>query len=289
MTNVNDKPSGLPELLSRGETLVIPSMYDGISALLVKEFGFEAAYIGSYGTGATKYGLPDVGYISAEDMADQVRRLCDIVDVPIVVDGEGGWGNPVHVARAVRLLERSGAAATHLEDHEFGKHITQTPRLLAVEAATDKVKAAVDARESSDFLIIARTDAAHVEGPEAAVDRLLAYQAAGADALFIAGNLDEPAWKRLRDSSDAPVLITDLPGLTAADLGALGASAVVYYGLAHIAATQGIRRAFAELAETRATLRASEELGGIQGVIGYDSFLGIDEVRRLASAYGLLD
>ncbi|MGN6126477.1 MAG: isocitrate lyase/PEP mutase family protein [Humibacter sp.] len=285
---MSTKTPDLRSLLQRKE-LVVPSMYDGISALLIKEFAFNAAYIGSYGTGATKYGLPDVGYISVEDMADQVRRLAPIVDVPVIVDGEGGWGNPVHVARAVQVLQRAGAAATHLEDHDFGKHITNTPRLISVTMAVDKLKAALDSRLSEDFLIIARTDAAQTDGPKEAVERLLAYDEVGADALFISGILDQPAWKELRGSTDKPIFITDLPTLTAADLFASGASAVIYYGITHSAAAHGIRKAFTELTTTGATLQVAEELGGIPGLIGYDSFLGIEEVRRLAHAYGLID
>src|SRR3984957_20948409 len=90
--------STLRELIARHHPLVVPSIYDGISALMLREFGFEAAYIGSYATGATRYGLPDIGYIGLEDMADQVRRLAPLAEVPIIVDGEGGWGNPLHVA-----------------------------------------------------------------------------------------------------------------------------------------------------------------------------------------------
>lgn len=275
--------------LCESEPLVVPAVYDGISAQLFKEFPFEAAYIGSYGTGATKYGLPDVGFVGAEDMADQVRRLAPILDVPIIVDGEGGWGNPVHVARAVRLLQRAGAAATHIEDHEFGKHITWTPRVISVSAATDKIKAALDARLSDDFMIIGRTDASSTEGPQAAVDRLLAYEEAGAVALFISGVLDAAAWQRLRNEATKPILSPDLTGFTTAELGAAGASAVIYYGTAHLAATVGMRKAFTELATTGSTSQAAEEWGGNDGLMAYDSFLGVDDVRRLATTYKLLD
>jgi 2-methylisocitrate lyase-like PEP mutase family enzyme len=123
----------------------------------VHKLGFQAAYIGSYATGATKYGVADVGYIGLEDMANQVRRLAPLVSVPVIVDGEGGWDNPLHVARAVRVLERAGAAATHIADHVFGKHITMRPTLLSVDQAVDKIKAALDARDSTDFMIIGRT------------------------------------------------------------------------------------------------------------------------------------
>jgi 2-methylisocitrate lyase-like PEP mutase family enzyme len=279
----------LRELIARHHPLVVPSIYDGISALLLREFGFEAAYIGSYATGATRYGLPDVGYIGLEDMADQVRRLAPLAGVPIIVDGEGGWGNPLHVARAVQVLERSGAAATHIEDHDFGKHITDKPRIVPVKTAVDKIKAALDARDSEDFLIIARTDSSGIEGPEAAVDRLLAYQEAGADGLFIAGLLDEPSQLRLKTESRVPVVTTDFPWTTPEDQAKDGADVVLYYAVAHMAATAGLRAAFSTLAAEGSTKSLQEGWGGIPGIRAYDDFLGIPAVREKAGQYGLLE
>ena len=279
----------LRELIASRHPLVVPSIYDGISALVLREFGFEAAYIGSYATGATRYGLPDVGYIGLEDMADQVRRLAPLAGVPIIVDGEGGWGNPLHVARAVRVLERSGAAATHIEDHEFGKHITAKPRIVPVKTAVDKIKAALDARDSEDFLIIARSDSSGSEGPEAAVDRLLAYQEAGADGLFIAGLLDEPSQLRLKTESRVPVFTTDFPWTTPEDQAKDGAGVVLYYAIAHMAATAGLRAAYATLAAEGSTQSLQEGWGGIPGIGAYDDFLGIPAVREKAAQYGLLD
>jgi 2-methylisocitrate lyase-like PEP mutase family enzyme len=217
----------LIQLLAGQKPLLVPSIYDGISARIVNQLGFQAAYIGSYGTGASKYGVPDIGYIGAEDMADQVRRLAPVVQVPIVVDGEGGWGNPLHVGRSVALLERAGAAATHIEDHDFGKHLTRGPRCLPVNIAVDKFKAALDARASEDFLVIARTDAAGVEGSEAAVDRLLAYQEVGVDALFAAAELDQAAQERLTREARVPIVMLNFPGCTPERVADLGGSMVI--------------------------------------------------------------
>jgi 2-methylisocitrate lyase-like PEP mutase family enzyme len=275
----------LRALIAEHSPLVVPSIYDGISALLVKELGFEAAYIGSYATGATRYGVPDIGYIGLEDMADQVRRLAPIVDVPVIVDGEGGWGNPLHVARAVQVLERAGAAATHIEDHEFGKHITMKSRVISVGAAVDKIKAALDARRSDDFMIIARTDSPGIEGPDAAVDRALAYQEAGADGLFVAGLLDDASHARLRKESKVPIFAPDFPQHSAADHARQGADVVLYYGLAHISAKAGMKRALEVLKRDESTVSMESELG----VLGFDEFLGIEAAREKAKQYGLID
>jgi 2-methylisocitrate lyase-like PEP mutase family enzyme len=279
----------LKELIAARKPLIAPSIYDGISAGVLRETGFEAAYIGSYATGATKYAVPDIGYIGVEDMADQVRRLAPVAQVPLIVDAEGGWGNPLHVARSVQILERAGAAAVHIEDHEFGKHIVSNPRIIPTKFAVDKIKAALDARASDDFLIIARTDSPGTEGPEAAVDRLLAYQEAGADGLFYAGLPDKAAQARLVAESRVPVFGVDFPGQTAAGLAAQGVDVVLYYGISHLAAAAALRNAFTVLAREGSTVSLEESLGGIPGIIGFDDFLGVPEAKEKAGQYGLLD
>ncbi len=263
--------------------LVAPSIYDGISALLVHRLGFRAAYIGSYATGATKYGVADIGYIGLEDMADQVRRLAPLVAVPVIVDGEGGWGNPLHVARAVRVLERAGAAAMHIEDHVFGKHITIRPTLLGVDQAVDKIKAALDARDSPEFLIIARTDSSYSEGQDAAVDRVLAYQEAGADGLFVAGVLDSDHQAHLKAAARVPLFTVNFPGLSAADH---DADVVLYFALSHAAAITGMRTALEALAGEGSSVSADDAL---ESVADFDVFLGIEQARAEARAYGLVE
>ncbi|MGW2054264.1 isocitrate lyase/PEP mutase family protein [Streptomyces sp. NPDC001840] len=279
----------LRALMAAENPLIVPSIYDGISALAFREHGFKAAYIGSYGTGATRYGLPDIGYIGPEDMADQVRRLAPLVQVPVIVDAEAGWGNPLHVARNTKLLEQAGAAALHIEDHVFGKHITRKPTIVALDTAVDKIKAALDARDSEDFLIIARTDSSQSHGGVEAVRRLLAYQEAGADALFLAGMLTPEEWKTLTAEARIPIVVCDSPGVSAAEFAELGAGVVIYYALAHMSATPAMRAAYAALAAEGSTVSIEESWNGVQGVLGYDAFLGGDAVRAKAEQYGLLD
>lgn len=275
----------LKTLIAESHPLIVPSMYDGISALLIKQLGFDAAYIGSYATGASRYGVADIGYIGLEDMADQVRRLGPIAEVPIIVDGEGGWGNPLHVARSVKVLERAGAGATHIEDHDFGKHITLRSSVISTQQAADKIKAAVDARNSENFLIIARTDSSGVEGPASAVDRLLAYQDAGADGLFIAGFLDAESWVRLRTDARVPIYSPDFPQHSAADHADQGADVVLYYGLTHIAAKAGMLEALETLKRNSSTVSIESRLS----VSGFDEFLGIEDARAQARKFGLID
>lgn len=271
------------QAIAEQRPLIAPSIYDGISALLVHQLDFKAAYIGSYATGATKYGVPDIGYIGLEDMADQVRRLAPVADVPLIVDGEGGWGNPLHVARAIRVLEQAGASAVHIEDHEFGKHLADKPSLLSVEKAADKIKAALDARDSEDFLIIGRTDSLRTEGPDAAIERVLAYQEAGADGLFVAGQLDAEHHAELKAAARVPTFTVNFPGSSAAEH---DADVVLYFALSHAAAITGMRSALSALAEEGSSTSVDD---AIESVPHFDAFLGIKAARAQARAFGLIE
>jgi 2-methylisocitrate lyase-like PEP mutase family enzyme len=277
-------PSTIRSAIASGEPLIIPSVYDGISARVAAELGFRAVYIGSYATGATKYGLPDLGYIGADDMADQIRRIADLVDIPIVADGEGGFGNPLHVARTIRLLERAGASAVHIEDHAFGKHLTSSPRVLPLSAAVDKIKAAVDAKTSANFLVIGRTDSCGSLGQEEALARAVAFEEAGADAVLVAAILDDAGWDFLRAEVRVPIFALDQPGLSARSLGEKGADAVIYYAATHFAAERAIRATLSGLAETGSVVAPE----GLPTMAEFDTFLGIETARVDARRWGLL-
>jgi 2-methylisocitrate lyase-like PEP mutase family enzyme len=276
--------TSLTSLIANRHPLVAPSVYDGISALAAKDAGFEAAYIGSWGTGATKYGVPDIGFIGLEDMADMVRRLAPAAEMPLIVDGEGGWGNPLHVIRAVRVLERAGAAAIHIEDHEFGKHLGGKKEILPLDKAVDKIKAAVDARQSEDLLIIARTDVPYTGGLDPAIERLRAYQEAGAGAVMAAGIPDEQQAARIRGEVTVPVFALNRLGSTAAELGKY-ADVVIYLNVSQLAAKAAIEQAFKTLAEDGV---GPEPEGGYNAYQEFDVFLGINEERAKAKRYGLL-
>jgi 2-methylisocitrate lyase-like PEP mutase family enzyme len=278
----------LRTLIDRRSPLVIPSIYDGMSALLVRELGFEAAYIGSHAIGATKYGLPDHGYIGLEDVADHVRRLAPLAGMPLFVDAEGGWGNPLHVAHTVHVLERAGAAAIQLEDHVFGKHLAPRTQVLPVAHAVAKLEAALDARDSDDFMIVARTDSITAEGQTAAVERVLAYQEAGADGLFIAGNLDSDHRRQLREGARVPIFIVNFPGRTPAEQAAEGASVVFYYALAHLAAFDGMRKAYEALARDGSSI-AIEQSADTDALYALDRFLGSERAVEQAQRYGLVE
>lgn len=167
--------------------VVAPGVYDGLSALIAERAGFEAVYLSGASIAYTRFGRPDIGLVSFAEVADTLAAIRERVALPIVVDADTGFGNALNVQRTVARLERFGASAIQLEDQTLPKrcgHLAEK-RLVPAAEMVGKVKAAVDARASSQTLVIARTDAIAVEGFEAALARAAAYVEAGADVLFV--------------------------------------------------------------------------------------------------------
>jgi 2-methylisocitrate lyase-like PEP mutase family enzyme len=180
-------PLALPALLEAPEILVAPGCYDALSALLIANAGFKAAYLSGASVAYTRLGRPDIGLVSLAELADTVGTIRERVDLPLIVDGDTGFGNALNVERTIRLLGARGAAAVQLEDQSFPKrcgHLKEKG-LVATAEMVGKIKAARDARSGPEPLVIARTDAIAVEGYEAALDRAEAYLEAGAELLFV--------------------------------------------------------------------------------------------------------
>ncbi|PXA72852.1 carboxyvinyl-carboxyphosphonate phosphorylmutase [Caulobacter sp. D4A] len=177
----------LRDRLAQDTPLLAPGAYDALSALLIEQAGFEAIYLSGASIAYTQLGRPDIGLVSFDHVADVVGRVSERVGLPLIVDGDTGFGNAVNVQRTVRIFERMGASAIQLEDQTFPKkcgHLSDKG-LVSTQEMSGKIRAALDARASDQTLIIARTDAIGVEGFEAALDRAHAYVEAGADVLFV--------------------------------------------------------------------------------------------------------
>ena len=183
----------LKERLASGDIVVAPGCYDALSAVLIERAGFNAAYLSGAALAYTKLARPDIGYIGLNEVADTVAAICERTSIPLIVDCDTGFGNALHTQRTVKIIEQRGAAAAQLEDQSFPKrcgHLADKALIPQAEMC-GKIRAAVDARTSSDFLIVARTDAIAVEGYDAAMQRADAYLAAGADVLFVEAPRDE--------------------------------------------------------------------------------------------------
>jgi 2-methylisocitrate lyase-like PEP mutase family enzyme len=179
--------STLKTRLHLGPALLAPGAYDAFSALLVEQAGFEAIYMSGASISYTQIGRPDVGLMSASQVADTIARVADRVSIPLIVDADTGFGNALNVQHTVRVFERMGAAALQLEDQTAPKRCGHLAgkELVSASEMVGKVKAAVDARASDTTLIIARTDAIAVDGFDQALERAHLYVEAGADVIFV--------------------------------------------------------------------------------------------------------
>lgn len=229
----------LKNRLQSPDIVTAPGVYDAFSALLVAKAGFDAAYLSGASIAYTRFGRPDIGLLSLDDVAHVTGSIRERVDLHLVVDADTGFGNALNVQRTVRLLERAGASAIQLEDQTSPKrcgHLDGKTLVPAAEMA-GKIRAAVDARRSADTLVVARTDAVAVEGLDAALDRMDRYADAGADVLFVEA-LRTPAdmaTALTRLAPRAPMLANMVEGgktpiLPAAELQALGYRIAIFPG-----------------------------------------------------------
>ena len=163
----------LAELLRGREPILAPGAYDALTARMIEQAGFPAVYMTGFGTSASLLGRPDVGLLTMSQMADNARRIVQAVDVPVISDADTGYGNPLNVIRTVQEYELAGVSAMHIEDQITPKKCGHMENKQVVPAAemAEKIHAAVEARSSGDFLIIARTDARAVEGLDSALRR----------------------------------------------------------------------------------------------------------------------
>ncbi len=274
----------LRKMLESGKTLVVPGAYDPISALLVERAGFQAVYIGSYATAAAGFGMPDVGLVTMGEMAAYAKTITDAVDIPVIADGENGWNNAANIWRTIRSFEQAGVCGIHIEDHEFGKHAPVPQVLTSRENMVQKIRAALDAREDINFLIIARTDAAWAfNDVEEAVSRMNSFTDAGADMVMAAG-LDPKVLAGLRSRIKGKIMITDTPGRSVADEESAGADVVLYYGFSLYAAYHGVKTALDTFMQTR----NADGIEQVRGCIAeFENFIGYPEFSDRAKKYGL--
>ena len=179
--------STLRELLAGPDLVMAPGVADALNARLVAREGFKVIYMTGSGTTASRLGMPDIGLLTMTEMVDNAGRIADASGLPVIADADTGYGGPINVRRTTRAYERAGVAGIHIEDQQWPKrcgHLQGKTLIPAAEMAA-KVRAATDAREDKDFVVIARTDALSVEGFEQALDRGRLYEEAGADMIFI--------------------------------------------------------------------------------------------------------
>jgi len=242
------------DLIEAEEILVLPGIFDALSARLAAEAGFQAVVGGGYSATASLIGAPDIGQLGLAEMADHYRRVTDAIDIPILADADTGFGDSVNVARTVRTYERAGVAALIIEDQVAPKRCGHMDgkRVIPVADMIAKVKAALDARVDGDLMIVARTDARAIEGLEAAIERAQLYRAVGADMIFVEAPLTTDEMAYICSQIAAPCLANNVEGgktpiLSAERLEEIGYAAVAFPVCASYVAAKALRMFFAEL------------------------------------------
>ena len=191
--------------LTDGRAMLLPGAMNALAARIIEDAGFEAIYVTGAGLTNANLGMPDLGLITATEVADQVARIRDVTELPLVVDADTGFGNAINTGRTVRSLERAGASVIQLEDQTFPKKCGHfdDKSVVPADEMVQKLHAAVDARSSSDLLIMARTDAAATHGIGHAIERANLYVEAGADISFVEGP---------RTHGDIALVAREVPG-----------------------------------------------------------------------------
>jgi len=280
----------LRRLISQPEPVLAPGAYDALTARLVEQAGFPAVYMTGFGTAAALLGRPDVGLVTMSQMVDNARRIAQAVDVPVIADADTGYGNAINVVQTVREYERAGVAGIHIEDqvspkrcgHMEGKHVIDSSEM------EEKIRAAVEARSSPDFVIIARTDARAVEGMDGALRRGRLYREAGADMLFVeAPQSEDEVVAVARAFPDTPLFFNWLEGgktppISLARLKELGFRVIIFPLGVLFTVTKAVRGLLSRIREDGTPERAAGQM------VSFHDFLqvvGLPEIRELEKRF----
>ncbi|MGH3741330.1 MAG: isocitrate lyase/PEP mutase family protein [Micromonosporaceae bacterium] len=272
----------LRERLADPSILVLPGVADAITARVVQQCGFDAAYVTGAGFSNASLGMPDVGLVTLSEIATHVQRVAEVSDIPLIVDADTGYGGVLNVRRTVRQLEHAGAAAIQLEDQatpkrcgHFGGNTVVSEREML-----QRLHAALDARHDPDLVIIARTDAREAEGFDSAVRRARAYAAAGADMIFVEALRNRDELREVPKLVDAPLIANMVEGgktplLDSRELEALGFRVALF-------ANTALRAAMKAVWDAMRTLRAE---GGTKALL--DQMINWDQRQQLVDLPGM--
>lgn len=283
------KTTLLRKILSTDQILVAPGAHDVLTAKIIEQAGFNAVYMTGYGTSASLLGKPDVGLLTMTEMAQRAANMAEAVNIPVIADGDTGYGNAVNAMRAVREYEKAGVACIQFEDQVLPKKCGHMlgREIVPKEEMVGKIKAACDARRDPDFMIMARTDARTNYGIDEAIERGKAYEEAGADILFIESVESIEEMKRVTSSFNVPVLANMLehgrtPLLSAKELEEIGYDLVIFC----VSSTYVTAKAVSDLMQT--LKKEGTTKGYINKMIAFEDFnklIGLPEIRRIEQKY----
>ena len=277
------------QLEDKTKIIVLPGVFDALSARIAEQVGFDAMFQTGYGSSAALLGMPDFGFLNAGETVDNARRIIRAVKVPVLVDADTGYGNPLNVWRLVQDLESLGAAGIFLEDqiwpkrcgHMIGKDVIPKDEYLP------KLKAAIEARKSKDFVIVARTDARAPIGLDEAIERGKAYKKVGADVIFVEAPRSTEELKKVAEEIDAPLVANMIedgvtPTLSAQELLNLGYRMAVFPLSALYSATYAMRQVLTELKKTGATRVTRKMMVTFKD---FNRFVDLDKYMNLEKRY----
>ncbi len=285
-----DAGEKLRERLSKDEILVLPGVYDALTAKITAAQGFDGLVMGGYQVAASRLAQPDVGYLTMTEMRDSLRAITQAVDVPVVADGDTGYGNALCAQRTFREFEWAGAAAVLLEDQVWPKRCGHMAGKQVVDAAlhAKKLRAAADAKLRESTILIARTDARAVYGIDAAIERGKLYLDSGADALFIEAPQSVEELEKIGKSFPDTILVANMieggrtPNLTAKDLEEMGFSIVFWPCTAVYAISKALADVMHHLRVDGNTRNCEDKMMHFSE---FNKFIGLDKYNELDEKY----
>jgi 2-methylisocitrate lyase-like PEP mutase family enzyme len=281
----------LRTMIEERRALLVPGVMNALAARVAEDIGFEALYVTGAGVTNAHLGLPDVGLISPTQMADTVSLIRNVTERPLIVDGDTGFGNAINVWHTVRSFERAGANAIQLEDQDFPKRCGHFDGKAVIDSGemAEKVHAAVEARQSADFLIIARTDAYATHGLDEAIRRAQLFIEAGADVTFVEAPRQIADIRRVVETLSAPQLVNMVigghtPSVGLSDFRELGVGLVLYANASLQGAILGMQNALRHL---KAHGALTENDGLVAPFAERQRLVGMAEFKRMEARYAV--
>ncbi|MDD9876220.1 MAG: isocitrate lyase/PEP mutase family protein [Magnetovibrio sp.] len=270
----------LRDLLDAPGIIPMPGVFDAVSTRLAERAGFKAAFMSGFMVSAARIGLPDTGLISYAEMLDQGRNLCDAVSIPVVGDGDTGWGNAINIKRTVQGYAGAGFACIMLEDQLSPKRCghTRGKQVVSRSKAYTRIQAAVDAREEgADILIMARTDANATDGMDEAIERCKEFRRIGVDITFLEAPKTVDEMKRYGDEVDGPKMANmveqgDTPFLPPAELEAIGYKIAIWPAALMLAAIDGMQAELTRLAGGQVGEDGKITFPELQDIVGFPDY-----------------
>ncbi|MDG2014640.1 MAG: isocitrate lyase/PEP mutase family protein [Pirellulaceae bacterium] len=283
--------TSIEKILKEHGTVAFPGIFDTLSAKIAQQVGFQMAFVSGYSVAATSIGEPDMGLLTQTEIVDRARQICSSVEIPVMVDADTGYGNPLNVFRTVKQLIAAGAAGCFLEDqlwpkrcgHMRGKHVIEREEYI------HKIRAAVEARGESDFFIVARTDALAVAGMDEAIARVEGAREAGANASFVEAPDSLQALQEIGRRSPGPNVANMIEGgktpmLPTEELAKLGFHLILYPLSGLYAATKAIETMYQKLHADQTTLGEEDRLISFTE---FNNLIGVNEKYAQAERFGV--